>query len=173
MSPHSTPSIATLNAAHDFDFWMGHWKTENRKRARYLVGCEEWETFTATCHASALPAGIGNIDTFTPVAWRPGFIGLSLRLFNQETQAWSIYWLNTKNAGMHGETGHLETPVVGRFHNGVGTFTGREIFEATPIIVKFVWSNITERSARWHQEFSADDGLTWETNWVMQHTRVA
>ena len=30
---------------------------------------------------------------------------------------------------------------------------------------------LTPRSMRWEQAFSADGGRTWETNYVMEHTR--
>jgi hypothetical protein len=39
-------------------------------------------------------------------------------------------------------------------------------------VVRYVWSEITASTARWHQEFSPDDGVTYETNWIMEFTRV-
>jgi hypothetical protein len=37
--------------------------------------------------------------------------------------------------------------------------------------VRFKWTHDTPATARWEQAFSADDGATWETNWIMQMTR--
>jgi hypothetical protein len=37
--------------------------------------------------------------------------------------------------------------------------------------VRFTWSNITRTSARWEQDFSPDEGRTWEKNWIMVSTR--
>ena len=43
-----------------------------------------------------------------------------------------------------------------------------------PIVVRFIWSNITETSTRWEQAFSPDGRVqTWEVNWIMESTRIA
>jgi hypothetical protein len=56
--------------------------------------------------------------------------------------------------------------------NGVGVFEGRQELAGQPILVRFTWSNITRNGTRWEQEFSPDEGKTWEKNWVMTSTRV-
>jgi hypothetical protein len=65
----------------------------------------------------------------------------------------------------------IEPPVIGRFENGIGVFEGDDTFEGRPIRCRFVWSEITQDSAKWEQAFSTDDGATWETNWVMHFER--
>ncbi len=153
------------DGSRDFDFWFGHWRIENQRLLKRLEGCTEWETFLAEGHAWALPGGIGNMDDFVPDNWRPGFVGMTLRLFNPSTARWKIYWMS--NA-----TGTLEQPVEGRFQDGVGIFEGEDVFEGRPIHVRFEWSEITPNSALWHQSFSNDGGLTWEKNWVMRMSRI-
>jgi len=39
-------------------------------------------------------------------------------------------------------------------------------------ICRYRGSDITPDSARWEQALSADDGKSWETNWVMSMTRI-
>jgi hypothetical protein len=114
---------------------------------------------------SLVLGGLGNIDDFTPKNWKPGFIGLSLRIFNPKTQQWSIYWADNDRAV-------LDPPVVGKFSQGVGIFEGADTLEGKPIRMRFIWSKITLNSAQWEQEFSDDDGQTWEKNWVMEFTRA-
>jgi hypothetical protein len=163
---------ANNDGSRDFDFWIGRWKIRNKRLVKRLVGSKDWETFDAIGHARTLPAGIGNYDDFVPVDWRPGFVGMSLRLFSRQSHQWSIYWLDNVAAGLDSDTGCLTPPVVGRFKDGIGVFVGPDLYEGKPIIVKYVWSEISPSTARWHQEFSGDDGRTWETNWIMEHSRL-
>ncbi|TIX83968.1 MAG: DUF1579 domain-containing protein, partial [Mesorhizobium sp.] len=57
------------------------------------------------------------------------------------------------------------------FEAGVGTFLCKDVFDGRNIYVRFLWSRITEKSARWEQAFSPDVGKTWETNWIMDFAR--
>ena len=54
----------------------------------------------------------------------------------------------------------------------IGNMGGEDEHNGQPVQVQFRWSRVTLTSARWEQAFSADCGLTWETNWVMSFTRV-
>jgi hypothetical protein len=159
------------DGSQDFDFYMGRWRIENKRLVKRLAGSREWETFEATAHARHLPGGIGNYDDFVAETWRPGFVGMSFRVFSPITKKWSIYWLDNKTSGLD-PTGRLTVPVVGEFKGNVGVFTCDDEFEGKPIIVRYIWSNITANSARWEQAFSPDGGKTWETNWVMNQTRI-
>jgi hypothetical protein len=63
--------------------------------------------------------------------------------------------------------------VVGRFGaDGCGRFTGDDVHEGRPIRVVYLWSEIMADSCRWEQAFSADGGATWETNWIMEFSRI-
>jgi hypothetical protein len=152
------------DGSHDFDFQTGRWRIHNERLVKRLEGCTEWETFEATNDARLLPGGLGNMDEYRTDHW-PGFVGVSLRIYDRRTGQWSIYWASN-------QTGTLDPPVVGSFLNGVGVFEGGQELAGRPILVRFTWSNITKTSARWEQDFSPDDGRTWEKNWVMVHTRV-
>ena len=61
---------------------------------------------------------------------------------------------------------------VGRFANGVGTFFADDTFDGKPIRVRGMFTPLTARSMQWEQAFSPDGGRTWETNYVMHHTRI-
>ena len=68
--------------------------------------------------------------------------------------------------------GRLDPPVAGSFENGIGTFIAEDTFNGRRILVRFVWSEITEKnSCRWSRP-SPDGGEGWEVNWVMESTRI-
>jgi hypothetical protein len=154
---------------HAFDFFHGRWQLRNERLKQRLVGSDDWEVFASTQACRPILDGFGNIDDFVTDWGRPDagepFIGMSLRLFNAATGEWSIYW-----AGNH--DGVLEAPVIGRFENGVGTFTGTLQHDGRPVRAKFTWDQISDNAAHWHQAFSDDDGKTWETNWHMWMRRI-
>lgn len=154
------------NDGSGFNFLLGDWKVRNRRLVERLKGCDEWEEFDAWQTNRALPGGIGNYDDFVADAWRPGYVGLSLRLFNPETGLWSIYWLDNKNGGLE-RSGTLLPPVVGKFDNGIGLFEGEDVLNGRAIRVRYTWSDAGGDRPRWEQSMSEDNGRTWEMNWSM------
>lgn len=153
----------TQDEARAFDFWMGRWKVHNRRLKERLKGCTEWEEFEASSVARPLLSGLGNEDDFR-TEWRPGFVGMTLRLFNPNTKQWAIYWADNTR-------GTLEPPVLGSFVGDIGTFEGDDVLGGRPIRVRFTWTRLGNGRARWEQAFSADAGATWELNWVMEMTK--
>lgn len=152
--------------AEGFDFLWGSWEIAHERLVSRLTGSNVWETFTATGECWPLLGGLANVDTCR-ARWRGiDFEGASLRTFDPATGLWSIYWVD--NVGCR-----LLPPVSGRFVDGAGEFSGDDTHEGRPVRVRFRWSEITPDSARWEQAFSADDGRTWEVNWVMRFTRRA
>jgi hypothetical protein len=153
------------DGAHDFDFLIGRWRIHNERLVKRLQGCTEWESFEASQRAQFLPGGLGNMDDFITDHW-PGFVGMSLRLYDPHARRWSIYWVNN-------QTGLLQPPVVGSFGDGgIGVFQGRDELDGRSIVVRYTWSGITRISARWEQDFSPDESRSWEKNWIMTMTRV-
>jgi len=151
------------NGIGDFDFFVGSWNSVQRRLAKPLADCDEWNESRATTRCWRAFGGAANIDEVRFPDW--GSAGLSVRLLNPATGEWSIYWANNR-------TGELALPpVVGRFSNGVGLFYSKETYDGRAITVRYKWSDITAMTARWEQAFSLDDGQTWETNWTADFTR--
>lgn len=90
-----------VSGQNDFNFLIGRWTVENRKLIKPLSNCNEWQHFPATQNVQALPGGIGNFDDYIAESWRPGFVGMTLRVFNPETRLWSLYWLTNRDGGIN------------------------------------------------------------------------
>lgn len=155
------------SSATDFDFLIGRWAVRHRRLKTRLQGCTDWEEFPGSCHMWPLLGGLGNVDDNVLELPAGRYRAMSLRTFDPATRQWSIWWVD----GRHPH--RLEPPVVGGFAGGVGEFQCDDELRGQPIRVRFRWSDITATHARWQQAFSADGGLTWETNWVMAMTREA
>jgi threonine/homoserine/homoserine lactone efflux protein len=162
---------ASADPARDFDFLMGDWHIENRKRLGILRNDDRWETFEADSHVRPLPAGTGNRDDYVAPAWRPGYVGVTIRVYSPQTRQWSLYWMTNTGAGLDPKTGELLPPVVGGFHGREGIFEGDDTWEGRPIRVRYTWRHVDDTHAQWEQAFSPDGGRTWETNWTMALTR--
>lgn len=157
--------IPAAPGAHDFDFFVGDWKTRHRQLRHRLAGDTEWLEFSGTVSMRKILAGFGNIDEGEIRSPRGLYTGVTLRLFDPAAGTWSIYWLDSRKPA-------IDTPMVGRFENGVGLFYADEPFEGRPIRVRFSWTPVSADECRWEQAFSADGGTSWETNWTMIHTRA-
>jgi hypothetical protein len=135
----------------------------NRRLVARLQGSTEWHEFEATLEARALPTGLANEDVFHTEYW-PGFVGMTFRFFDPRLRTWAIHWVDNR-------AGVLEPPVTGSFSGDVGVFKGPDVCHGRPITVRFIWSGAQTGRLRWEQAFSADGGLSWETNWAMEFTR--
>jgi len=76
--------------------------------------------------------------------------GQMLRLYNPDSHQWSIYLLDL-------DKGVLSVPpVVGEFNGNRGEFYDQEQYKGRAVLVRHVWLNISPKSARMEQSFSAD-----------------
>jgi hypothetical protein len=58
------------------------------------------------------------------------------------------------------------------FRDGAGIFYGYGNYRGVMVQLRFHWMSRGPDQARWEQAFSADEGHTWETNWIMEVSRV-
>jgi hypothetical protein len=150
----------------DFDFLFGRWRVHNRRLRDPLSGSTSWYEFEGTNEARPLWDGRANVDEYRAESPLGPIHGMTVRLYDPQARQWSIYWANRAQ-------GVMDEPVVGRFEDGRGEFYNHERFQGRSIFMRFIWSDVTPSSCRWEQAFSADGGRSWETNWVMEFTRLA
>lgn len=166
-TPKTPQGNLNLAGLHDFDFLVGDWHGHHRKLKEKLANSHDWIEFDGTLSMRKLMDGYANVDDnffHTPDGT---YRGVGLRSYDPKTGQWAIWWLDGRDP-----FGQLDPPVKGRFEHGVGTFYSTDTLRGRSIRVRFVWSKITPTSAHWEQAYSADDGKTWETNWIMDFERV-
>jgi hypothetical protein len=160
-----TSDSSERDGQHDFDFEIGTWKAHLKRLVNPLTGSDTWVEFEGTVVCRKIWGGKGNLDEFEADDPRGHIQGITLRLYNPETHKWRLYWANSKD-------GIIGTPQIGEFKDGRGEFFDKDEFNGKPILVRYVWSDITPNSAHFEQSFSDDGGKTWEVNWISEDTRV-
>ncbi len=160
----SAQPLESLPEIHDFDFIHGRWIVQHRRLKTRGAAAEDWDCFASTSYCEPRLGGLTNVEEVDCPA--RGWTGMAVRTLDVETREWSVYWINSLD-------GRLQPPVRGRFHADGCVLEGPDSDGGRPVIARYIWSDITPGSARWTQQFSYDDGATWETNWVMDFTRTA
>jgi hypothetical protein len=158
-------STSPRDGQHDFDFEIGTWKSHLKRRLRPLTGSNEWVEYNGTSVVSKVMGDRANLVELDVSGPAGRIEGLSLRLYNPDARQWSLNFSNIR-------TGTLSAPVIGEFKNGRGEFYGSDTLNGRAILVRFVIHDVTRRSAKFEQAFSADGGKTWEVNWIATDTLV-
>lgn len=156
---------APRDGNRDFDFEIGSWKTQLKRRLRPLTGSNEWVEYEGTSIVTKVLGGRANLVELDVKGTAGRIEGMSLRLYNPEARQWSLNFSNVRS-------GTLSPPVIGEFKNGRGEFYGADTLGSRAILVRFVISDITPKSAKFEQAFSDDGGKTWEVNWIATDTRI-
>lgn len=167
VAPPPANAAPTLrDGAHDFDFEFGEWNARIQRRLKPLTGSTKWVEYRGTSVVRPWWGGAANIGELK-VAGPAGTIeGMSLRLYDPAARQWKIHWASRGD-------GALGTAMVGGFAGGRGLFYNQEMLGNRAILVRFDFSAFTARSFRIEQAFSADGGISWETNWISDFRKVA
>jgi hypothetical protein len=158
--------LSARDGRADFDFFIGYWSVAAKRLQHPLTGGQTWEPVTGTTRVLQILHGAGNVDEDEFQLPGKAYVGGMLRLFDAKQNQWSTY-------GLDRDSGALQPPQTGRFHAGRGEFYGDDEEAGRPIKVRHLYIDLTSDTCRWEQAFSVDDGKTWETNWVIDFTRLA
>lgn len=164
-APALGDTLPARDGSHDFDFAIGTWKTHVKRLVRPLSGSAAWVEMDGISVVRPVWGGRGNLVELEADGPGSHFRGLSLRLYNPQMQTWSINFASATD-------GMMTTPAIGQFKDGRGEFFDKETFNGRPILVRFVIFDVTPTSCRFEQAFSADEGKTWEVNWIATDTRI-
>jgi hypothetical protein len=155
------------DGSHDFDFLIGDWKAHVRRLPDRLNNSNTWVEYDGISNHHKILDSNSNFEQFevTSVDKKLHIKAQTLRLYNPDTRQWSIYLVDVDN-------GTLDTPpVVGGFTGKRGEFFHQENFKGRTILVRYVWLDLSPKSARMEQSYSPDGGKTWEVNWICELSR--
>jgi hypothetical protein len=155
------------DGSHDFDFLIGDWKAHVRRLPDRLNNSNKWDEYDGISNHHKLLDSNANFEQFevTSPDKKLHIKAQTLRIYNPETRQWSIYLVDL-------DKGTIDLPpVVGGFTGNRGEFFDQEPYKGRAILVRYLWLNISPKSARMEQSFSPDGGKTWEVNWICDLSR--
>jgi hypothetical protein len=155
------------DGSHDFDFLIGDWKAHVRRLPDRLNKSNFWVEYDGISNHKKLLDSNANFEEFevTSTDKKLHIKAQTLRLYNPTSREWSIYLVDLDNGTLS------LPPVVGGFTGNRGEFFDQEEYKGRAILVRYVWLNISPKSARMEQSFSPDGGKNWEVNWICELSR--
>jgi len=155
------------DGSHDFDFLIGDWKAHVRRLPERLKDSNVWVEYDGISNHKKILDSNANFEEFDVSSSdkKLRIKAQTLRLYSPESHQWSIYLVDL-------DKGTLELPpVVGQFDGKRGEFYNQQTWEGRAVLVRYVWLDISPKSSRMEQSFSADGGKTWEVNWICELSR--
>lgn len=155
------------DGSHDFDFLIGDWKAHVRRLPDRLNNSTTWVEYDGISNHHKILDSNANFEEFdvTSTDKKHRLKAQTLRLYNPTSHQWSIYLVDVDNGTLG------LPPVVGSFTGNRGELFDQENYKGRAILVRYVWLNISPKSARMEQSFSPDGGKTWEVNWICELSR--
>lgn len=150
----------------DFDFLIGHWKVHHRQLRGGPARSRGWQEFAGRAEVHKILGGFGVLDENILFEPHGTYRSVFLRTFDTEANSWSIWWYDSRVPA------HPWAPLTGKFEGGIGTFTGERVIEGAASLVRYVWTR-TDDTPRCEQSVSANHGISWETNWIMEFRRAS
>jgi hypothetical protein len=150
---HAEPPTVELDAARQFDFWLGEWDCT-------------WVHDGARCTATnSVYADLGGCVVVENFDGRPSLElqGLSFSVYDRAAGCWKQTWVDS-------EGGYLD--FAGSFENGVMELRRNGDVDGTPAVFRMRWENIEPDSFDWRWQRSVDGGETWTTLWELEYRRV-
>jgi hypothetical protein len=154
--------------ARAFDFWVGRWDIHQR----ILTPDGGWLEYPASTSVSRALGGLALVERWQGMVqffWEgmvepERMLGLSVRTYVTKRDAWSIYWMDSRNPV-------FGAPYVGRFQDGVGRFYRTWRADDGQRHGRIRFSDITANSVCWDLAVSSNPSDDWSEIWKMDMAR--
>ena len=150
---HAEPLTLQLDAARQFDFWLGEWDCSWDDGDRRHVA------------TNSVYLDLGDKVVVENFDGRPSldFQGLSFSVYDRNARCWKQTWVDSEGS-------YLD--FAGGFENGVMELRRNGEVDGAPAIFRMRWENIERDSFDWSWQRSDDDGETWTSLWEIEYSRV-
>ena len=151
------------NAAHDFDFNEGTWRTHIRYQ-RGSTAKPAWGQQTGTVTETKLWGGEAFVEELS-VGGADGFSGITLFLYNSQAHQWSQTFADAAD-------GTFEAPMIGSFSHRRGVLIEQGVYDGRIVLERGVWSDIRANAHNFQIEISENGGASWHPIFVASLTRL-
>lgn len=161
-------SACNSSEAHQFDFWIGKWKIDQKiiQKDSTWLETKAHTSVSPTLGGCALEEHwSGNVKFF----WlgmkdiKP-MKGFSIRYYNPKEKVWYINWMD--NFGLK-----LRCGMKGNFNDGRGEFFTERDSPDGKQFSRITFSDIKKNSVHWELAISNDNKKSWVTYWIMDMKR--
>ncbi|MGH3073214.1 MAG: hypothetical protein ACRDNB_13240 [Gaiellaceae bacterium] len=146
---HAEPLTIELDAARQFDFWLGEWDCSWHADGLEHVG------------TNSVYADLGAMVLVENFDGRPSldYQGLSYSVYDRKAQCWRQTWVDSEGT-------YLD--FAGRYEDGAMELRR----SADGSLFRMRWENIEPNRFDWSYQRSDDQGETWTALWEIGYTRV-
>jgi hypothetical protein len=147
------PVTIELDAARQFDFWVGEWD------------CSWTDEDGVHAGTNSVYLDLGDAVVVESFDGRPSleYQGLSFSVYDRTAACWRQTWVDSEGS-------YLD--FAGSFENGVMELRRIGEVEGLPALYRMRWENIERDSLDWSYQRSDDGGESWTTLWAMEYSRV-
>lgn len=147
------PITVELDAARQFDFWLGEWDCTWQKDGLTHLG------------TNSVYADLGGTVIVENFDGRPSldFQGLSFSVYDREAHCWKQTWVDSEGS-------YLD--FAGGFEHGTMELRRNGEVDGAPALFRMRWENIERDSFDWSWQRSVDEGDTWTSLWEIEYARV-
>ena len=150
---HVEPLTLELDAARQFDFWLGEWDCSWSEGGNHRVA------------SNSVYLDLGGAVVVESFDGRPSleFQGMSFSVYDRVAKCWKQTWVDS-------EGGYLD--FTGGFENGVMELRRTGEVDGAPALFRMRWENIEADRLDWSWQRSDDGGETWTSLWELEYSRV-
>jgi hypothetical protein len=150
---HAEPVTIELDAARQFDFWVGEWDCSWHDGTERHLG------------TNSVYLDLGGSVVVENFDGRPShdLQGLSFSVYDREASCWKQTWVDSEGRYLDFE---------GSFAEGAMDLRREGEYDDAGAVFRKRWENIAHDAFDWSWQRSDDGGETWRSLWEIEYARV-